>query len=218
MVIEIRVVDTSPELIQNIGVQWEWNQFQFIERPNRTDVGPLGFGEYGRTSFNPLATLNAMIQKNQAKLLASPQIVVIDDQDASIFIGDTLRFQSLAQSGANGNIFTVVEVPVGIILLVHPRINDDEHITLRVHPVVSRVSALVGGIPQTSAREAETTVRVKDGDTLVIGGLIRDEDIKQMSKIPLLGDIPLLGYLFRNESRIHRRSEVMVFLTIRLMK
>jgi general secretion pathway protein D len=218
MVIEIRVVDTSPELIQNIGVQWEWNQFQFIERPNGTDVGPLGFGEYGRTSFNPLATLNAMIQKNQAKLLASPQIVVIDDQDASIFIGDTLRFQSLAQSGANGNIFTVVEVPVGIILLVHPRINDDEHITLRVHPVVSRVSALVGGIPQTSAREAETTVRVKDGDTLVIGGLIRDEDIKQMSKIPLLGDIPLLGYLFRNESRTHRRSEVMVFLTIRLMK
>jgi len=61
-------------------------------------------------------------------------------------------------------------------------------------------------------------VRVKDGDTLVIGGLIRDEDIKQMSKIPLLGDIPLLGYLFRNESRTHRRSEVMVFLTIRLMK
>jgi type II secretory pathway component GspD/PulD (secretin) len=144
---------------------------------------------------------------------------VINDQDASIFIGDTLRFQSLAQSSpTTGNQFTVVEVPVGIILLVRPRVNDDGHITLRVHPVVSTVTGFVNGLPQTSAREAETTVRVKNNDTLVMGGLIREQDIKQFSKIPLLGDLPLVGQLFKNELRDRRRSEVLIFLTIRLIE
>jgi type II secretory pathway component GspD/PulD (secretin) len=110
-----------------------------------------------------------------------------------------------------------MEVPVGIILLVHPRVNDEGNITLRVHPVVSTLTAITDGLPQTSSREAETIVRVKDGDTIVIGGLIRDEDTKQMSKIPLLGDLPILGHLFRNESRTKRRSEVTVYLTIKLI-
>jgi type II secretory pathway component GspD/PulD (secretin) len=111
----------------------------------------------------------------------------------------------------------VVEVPVGIILLVHPRVNDNDHITLRVKPVVSTVTSFVDGVPQTSTREAETVVRVKNGDTLVIGGLIRDEDVKTMTKVPLLGDLPLVGALFRHYERNHRRSEVMIFLTIKLI-
>jgi type II secretory pathway component GspD/PulD (secretin) len=229
MVIEAKVVDTSPDYTKNLGVEWNWNQFQFFERGQQitggsgtssgsTPTGPLGFGSYLRAPFNPIATLNAMITSRQAKLLATPQTAVLDDQDASVFIGDTLRFQSLAQSSpTTGNQFTVVEVPVGIILLVHPRVNDDGYITLRVHPVVSTVTGFTAGLPQTSSREAETVVRVKDGDTLVIAGLIRDEDIRQMSKIPLLGDLPLIGNLFKNEMRNHRRSEVMVFLTIRLI-
>jgi type II secretory pathway component GspD/PulD (secretin) len=152
-------------------------------------------------------------------MLANPTISVIDDQDASIFIGDTLRFQSLAVSSpTSGSQFTVVEVPVGIILLCHPRVNGDNEITLRLHPVVSTVTALVNGLPQTSAREAETVVRVKDGDTLVLGGLIRDEDIREMSKVPLLGDLPIIGHLFRHNSKQHRRTEVMVVITVRLQK
>jgi type II secretory pathway component GspD/PulD (secretin) len=227
VMVEAKVVDTSPEELRNLGVEWQWNQFLFVERPQLSGnvvpqtplpVGPAGMGTFGRIQFTPSATLNALITNKKAKLLASPQIAVLNDQDASIFIGDTLRFQTLAQSSATaGNQFTVVEVPVGIILLVHPRINDDGNITLRVHPVVSTVSAISNGLPQTSAREAETIVRVKDGDTIVIGGLIRDDDVKAMSKIPFLGDLPILGYLFKNEYRDHRRSEVMVFLTIKIL-
>ncbi len=220
MVIEAKVVDTSPEYTKNLGVEWNWNQFQFFERGQTTTTaaGPLGFGSYLRAPFNPIATLNAMVTNKQAKLLANPSTSVIDDQDASVFIGDTLRFQSLAQSSpTTGNQFTVVEVPVGIILLVHPRVNDNGYITLRVHPVVSTVTGFTAGLPQTSSREAETVVRVKDGDTLVIAGLIRDEDIRQMSKIPFLGDLPIIGNLFKNETRNHRRSEVMIFLTIKLI-
>jgi type II secretory pathway component GspD/PulD (secretin) len=231
MSIEARVAEVSPDFSSQIGVDWKWNDVQFVERPHLgqtgtpivpsapLSIGQLGFGNFGRTQFNPIATLNAMVTSKRAKLLASPNVMVLNDSDASIFIGDTLRFNTLATSGPNtGNQFTVVEVPVGIILLVHPRVNDDGHITLRVHPVVSTVSGFSSdGLPQTSAREAETTVRVKDGDTIVIGGLIRDEDIRSMSKIPLLGDLPFIGYLFKKESRTNRRTEVTVFLTIRMM-
>src|SRR2546423_4224439 len=195
MMIEAKVVETSPSLVEQYGLNWSWTRFGFYEAPPGTTVstgstgGPggdftdfftrkLGFGAFSRVPFSFQSILHAMVTKQEAKILANPQIAVINDQDASIFIGDTLRFQSLATSSATaGNQFTVVETPVGIILLVHPRINDDGFVTLRVHPVVSTVTAITNGLPQTASREAETVVRVKDGDTLVIGGLIRDEDI-----------------------------------------
>src|SRR5262249_49866092 len=147
--------------------------------------------------FNPVATLNAMITDKKAKLLANPSIMALNDQDASIFIGDTLRY-SVANAGTAGTTIQAFEVPLGLILLLRPRVSEDGNITLRVHPVVSTGFLASNGLPQTSAREADTTVRIKDGDTIVIGGLIREEDIKQMQKVPLLGDLPVLGYLFRN--------------------
>jgi general secretion pathway protein D len=231
MVIEAKVVETNPSVMEELGVKWNWTPFGFHEARSGSTVNPiaaigsggvtknLGFGTFTRVPFGFEAIVSAMVTNRQAKLLANPQISVIDDQDASIFIGDTLRFQSLAVSSpTTGSQFTVVEVPVGIILLCHPRVNGDDDITLRLHPVVSTVTGLINGLPQTSAREAETVVRVKDGETLVIGGLIRDEDIREMSKVPLLGDLPIIGHLFRNKSRQHRRTEVMVVITVRLQK
>jgi type II secretion system protein D len=234
--IEAKIVETNPSVAEEYGLKWSWTRFGFYEAAAGTQVdtgstgGPGGDfssfrtknngpGVFSRVPFSFQAVLSAMITKRDAKLLANPSISVINDQDASIFIGDTLRFQTLATSGpTTGNQFTVVEVPVGIILLVHPRVNEDGMVTLRMHPVVSTVTGLINGLPQTSAREAETTVRVKDGDTLVIGGLIRDEDIREMSKIPILGDLPIIGQLFRNTSRNHRRTEVMIVLTVRMQK
>jgi general secretion pathway protein D len=217
VMIELKVVETSPDETEELGFKWNWTRFSFTESGGATR--PLGFGAFSRVPWSFESILSAMITKKVARLLASPSVAVLNDQDAQIFIGDTLRFQSLAQSGPNtGNQFTVVEVPVGIILLCHPRINDDGYITLRVHPVVSSLTGLVDGLPQTSAREAETTIRLKDGETFVLGGLIRDEDIKQMSKIPLLGDLPVIGQLFRNKSNTHRRTEVMVSMTVHEIK
>jgi type II secretory pathway component GspD/PulD (secretin) len=236
MMIEAKVVETNPSTAEELGVKWSWTRFGMYETKAGTQIdtgstgGPggdftsfntknVGPGVFSRVPFSFQAVLSAMITNRTAKLLANPQISVINDQDASIFIGDTLRFQSLATSSpTTGSQFTVVEVPVGIILLCHPRINGDNDITLRLHPVVSTVTALINGLPQTSAREAETVVRVKDGDTLVIGGLIRDEDIREMTKVPFLADLPLVGHLFRHSSKQHRRTEVMVVITVHLLK
>jgi type II secretory pathway component GspD/PulD (secretin) len=108
----------------------------------------------------------------------------------------------------------VLEFPVGIILLVRPRINADGKITMRIHPVVSTITSIgAGNIPNTSNREAETTVMVNDGETIVIGGLIRDEFTKSLQEVPILSRLPLVGELFKFRSNSRRRSEVQVFIT-----
>lgn len=218
MMIEARVVETSPSYSKNLGIEWGTDDgltgTTIVESGGSTR--PMGFGNFGRTPFSITTKLNAMITRSEARMLANPKVAVINNEDASIFIGDTIRYP-VTQTGVNGTTIEVVVVPVGILLLVNPHYNDDGNITMNVHPVVSTLKEVTNGLPQTSSREAETTVRVKDGDTLVIGGLIKDEDRKTMSRVPILGDLPLVGQLFRNESRTHNRNEIVVFLTIHLL-
>jgi type II secretory pathway component GspD/PulD (secretin) len=105
------------------------------------------------------------------------------------------------------------------VLLIRPRVNADGNITMRIHPVVSTITAVdAQNVPQTSSREAETTVMVKDGETMVIGGLIREEEIKTMSKIPILGDLPLIGELFKHRNTNSRKSEILVVITPRIVR
>ena len=90
---------------------------------------------------------------------------------------------------------------------------------MRIHPVVSTVTAVgPGNLPQSSNREAETTVMLKDGETVVIGGLIREEHIRSMREVPLLSKLPLVGELFRSRSTSHRKSDIMIFLTPRIVR
>jgi general secretion pathway protein D len=178
-------------------------------------------GSVGNAGFSFDATINALVQNRVAKVLAEPKIAVIDGEDASIFIGDTIRYRVLASVTDGGQqVFDVREVPVGIVLLVRPRVNSDGQVTLKVNPVVSTITSFFGPerIPQTASREANSTIRMQDGQTIAIGGLIRDEDRRTLSKVPLLGDLPLVGQLFRNTFRERRRTDVTIFLTARILK
>ena len=231
VMIEVKVVDISLDRAQDLGVSWNWSNFSFLEAPVGTLLNGVGntltksnlvsgsqLGTISRVPFTFQATLSAMLTRKDAKLLASPSIQVLDNDDASIFIGDTLRTQ-VSQSGIAGSTIQIFEFPIGIIMLVRPRVNTDGQITMHVHPVVSSVTGIgAGNLPQTSSREAETTVRVKDGETIVIGGLIHDEMSKVVQEIPYLSKLPLVGELFRNTSTNHRHSEIMVFITPRLVK
>ncbi len=224
VMVDVKVIDTSPEVVRSIGLQWSWNNLTFVEQHSSVQPLPgggsdllrpsVGIGSFARIPFSAAATLNAIETNTRSKLLADPRIQVLDNDDASIFIGQTVRVPvAVAVSGIGTVQNQLVEIPVGIILLVRPRINGHDDITMRVHPVVSTISGFLNGYPQTSSREAETTVRVHDGDTIVIGGLIQDEKTVTNQKIPILGDLPIIGYLFRNHSVDHARSEVLVFIT-----
>jgi len=220
VMIEAKVLDISPEETSNLGLSWSESVPFGVDESSPARNG-FSFGTFRRSALSIDAAINAAVTSKKAKILANPRIAVLDDQDANIFIGDLLRYTILVSVTATGSQFDVRDVPVGIILLVRPRVSPDGNITMKIHPVVSTVTAMIptpnGSIPQTSSREADSTIRVKDGETLVIGGLLREEDLRTITKVPILGDLPLFGALFQNRQKSHRRSEVMVFLTPKIM-
>jgi len=232
--VEVKVVDYSPSSDSNIGFSWSWSQFNFIETPKGTTVHdddpdapannfqdfttrPGGFGLFSRAPWNFSALLQALVTRKEAKILATPSVQVIDNENANIFIGDTVRAH-IATAGALGTQNTqIVEFPIGIILLIRPRVNADGDVTMRVHPVVSTITSVDSdNVPQTSTREAETTLVVKNNETIVLGGLIRDEMTKTVREVPLLSKLPLVGELFRNTNVTGRKSEILVFITPRI--
>ena len=227
VMVEVQVIDTSPEFSEKLGVNWDWLPFNFFEAPRNTSITtgylnttkPVGIGQFTRLPMNFNAVLSAMVTNKEAKILAKPSVMVIDGEESNVFIGDTIRAR-LAQAGNLGaQTVEIAEFPVGIILLFRPRVNADGNITMRVHPVVSTVTGLdEDNVPQTSTREAETTVMVKDGETVVIGGLIRDEMTKSISEIPLLSKLPLIGELFKSRTTNRRKSEIMVLITPRIVR
>ncbi len=225
VMVEVKVVDVSPQFIQALGVQYQYAPIAVGNYPSGSTIDPTTGGvqttnsaSFNSATFSRLgpgfgAQISALTTRTNSKMLADPRVQVTDNDDASIFIGDTVRTQ-ISQSGISGTTIQVLEFPVGIILLVRPRVNADGHITMRVHPVVSTITSLsAGNIPQTSNREAETTVMVQDGETIIIGGLIRDDLTRTVSEVPILSKLPLVGELFRYRQHNRVRSEVMVFIT-----
>jgi type II secretory pathway component GspD/PulD (secretin) len=218
VMIEARVIDMSPEQNKKLGLLYEWSSLSFSERNG--DSPGKAFGSFGRSPFDFKATLEAIQTDKDTRVLAKPNISVVDGEESSIFIGDILRYERVESVTAVGSQFTIETVPVGVALLCRPRVNDGE-ITLKVHPVVSTVTGFTGrngDIPITASREADSTIRMKDGETIAIGGLLREEDISTLTKIPIIGDLPVLGQLFRHRNSTKRKSEVTIFLTARIMK
>ena len=225
VMVEVKVIDVSPSFVDALGVQYQYAPItagnnpvgQLLNPANGGLANPTS-GAFNSATFSRLgpafgAQISALTTRTNSKMLADPRVQVTDNDDASIFIGDTVRTQ-ISQSGISGTTIQVLEFPVGIILLVRPRVNADGHITMRVHPVVSTITSLsAGNIPQTSNREAETTVMVSDGETIIIGGLIRDDVSRSVSEVPILSKLPLVGELFKYRQHNRTRSEVMVFIT-----
>lgn len=216
--IEARVIDLNLDNNSNLGISWGGSSNFTISENTAPDV--LKFGSFSRSPLGFSGALNYIETKGLGKTLANPRISVIDNEDASIFIGDIFRFQRLAgQSATVGQVFTVDEVPVGIALLVRPRVNGNGEITLKVKPVVSTLTSIsADGLPQTASREADSTLRVKDGETIVIGGLIREQEIRSLREVPFLSKLPIVGELFRNRNTSRQRTELVIFLTPRLLK
>ena len=179
----------------------------------------LGLGFAGITDDGTLfgVILNALDQDSGSNVLSTPSIMTMDNQPASIIVGQEIPITTGEVLGAdNSNPFRTVErQKVGIQLDVKPQINDGDSIKLDIR---QEVSAVIGPLTTTSTelvtstREIETTVMVEDGEIIVLGGLIEQDEQVSVEKVPLLGDIPVLGRVFRSEGRSKNRTNLMVFL------
>ncbi len=164
-------------------------------------------------------TLDAVIEALQGvgktDLLSNPRITCVDGQEAHILVGSSVPYKTIDTRDNQGVLTTfekVVTVEVGVKLNVTPKINDDGFITMKIRPEVSNVTSFTDNIPVIEKSESETTVIVKDGITIIIGGLIKDQKIKNESSIPILGDIPLLGGLFSSTSISNIKTELVILI------
>jgi type II secretion system protein D len=175
--------------------------------------------------FNDLnLVLSAMYAQGRLQLLSNPSITVANNEEGRIQVGQEIRLpDSIATFDTGTQSTTVQAQDVGIILEVRPTINPDGFVRMDIRPTISRLSEKTTDISETFRspiiikRTADTTVTVKDGETVVIGGLIEENSERRDMKIPLLGDLPLIGGLFRSESEVRRRTELLIVLTPRVV-
>ena len=167
------------------------------------------------------AIINALKTNGETNLLSSPRILAVNNEEARIQVGKREAFvtNTVVQSDtAATTAENVTFVDVGIMLTVTPTISNDGFIIMKIKPEVSNVAEKLttaegNEIPIVQTQEAETTVKVKDGATIIMGGLILDGQTKTTSKIPIIGSIPLLGIPFRKEYNKIAKDELVIFLT-----
>lgn len=177
----------------------------------------LAIGRFGTSGINFGFLLTAIASDADNNILSTPTLVTMDNQEAEIVVGQNLPFvtgQTL--SSDNNNPFTTIERrDVGITLKVKPQINEGNNIKMEIQQDVESVSATtVSGASDitTDKRSIKTTVLVEDKQTLILGGLMDDQLSERREKVPLLGDIPVIGSLFRYENREKSKRNLMVFL------
>jgi general secretion pathway protein D len=176
---------------------------------------PVGVPGGNRLSSVQLqAALYAEIRKGNGRIVSKPRIAAQSGGTAKIITGDALPIlTAITLSGVNGVSQQVQYVNVGVTLQIAPRVSGDGFVSSHVYAVVSSVTGFSQGYPTISQRQAETSATVRDGDSFVIGGLTQDENITNKSKIPVLGDIPLVGQAFRTDRNTRSKTELYIIVT-----
>lgn len=228
--IQAEIVEISASDDSELGVQWLWNntdkinsrvgtQFNLQKVENLVDAPtgpvdnfpfPVGSGlGIGILKTDVEAVLHALSTTNDINLLSRPRIMTLDNQEAIIEVGDQIPYKKLNQFGVVSFEFKDATVQ----LVVKPHIVDSDNIILQVSQKADFANGFTpDGTPIISTRKASTMVKVKNGQTIVIGGLMRDSMVKSESKVPVLGSIPILGLLFRNKKTTRVKTELIIFI------
>ncbi len=184
----------------------------------------FGAFTFGRITNNYMlsATLTAAASAGKVKVLSDPKVATLNGQQATINITTQTPYVTSNVAATGVATQSVAYVTTGIQLQVKPTINADGRVTLNINPRVSQPSATAASQSATGAiavdtREAQTNIMVKDGETIVIGGLITDSISNTEAKVPLLGDIPIIGWLFKKKTVIRSRVELLIFVTTRIL-
>lgn len=165
--------------------------------------------------------MQAIQADSSVNILSTPNILTLDNEEAKIVVGRTVPFPTGQGRDSNNNpIISFQREDVAITLKVTPQINESDYVTLEVYQEVTEIEedstsldVTQSGGPVTSKRTAETTVLVKDNQTVVIGGLMASTDTHVETKVPVLGDLPVVGVLFRGQRKVTRKTNLLIFLT-----
>jgi general secretion pathway protein D len=244
VLVEALIVEVSSEIANDLGVIWGTANFgsfhgsdgvagvntlgQLSPTGSIPAIGPTGtainvpapgagltLGYYTGGSLQ--AAIRALSKNSQANVLSTPTVVAIDNEPASLLVGQNVPLitgQSTGAASATTNPFTTIErKDIGISLEVTPRINQGNTITLDIKQKVESIDGSVTASDiVTSKREIDTKALIRDDQILVLGGLISDDQSEVRQKVPVLGDLPLIGKLFSSNSDIRTKKNLMVFI------
>ena len=223
VLIEAQIIEVTLDDESAFGVEWMWEQGTTINDETHHQDATSDFGlteeifglKYGIFSGKLDTMLHALTKDTKVNILSTPRIMTKNNQEAIINVGQAVPFLVSTQETATGGILTSTDFrDVGVILTVTPRINRSGTVSLDVNQQInSLVEFTLFDAPIISTREASAAVTVKDKQTMVIGGMIKDDKTETVHKIPVLGDIPLLGKLFRRTDTRVEKTELMVFIT-----
>ena len=190
-----------------------------VNLPTGFSLGVLGdtITIGGLTFPSIAAVVRAYATNSDVHILSTPQVIALDNEEAEIKVADNIPFLTRRDTTSSSDIaYSNYEFKdVGVILNITPQINQERFVRLKISQEVSQVvkQGETEGLPTTLKREAKTTVVIKDGQTVVIGGLIDETGNKTNYKVPILGDIPILGYFFRSKTESLDKKNLYIFLT-----
>lgn len=232
--IEAKIVQVVLNENSKMGVDWEGIVSRFHGLTFQGNLDALNAADkFGRVSIGSLETdnytalLEALDSVGETNILSNPRITTIHNHEAKILVGSTEPYVTSTTTTPSSGPATTAEnvnfIEVGVKLYVTPKIHRDRYITMKIRPEVSSVTRNVvtannNTIPVVETSEAETTVVVKDQSTIIIGGLIKDESIDSRRQIPVFGRIPVMGMVFRNTEELLRKTEIVIFLTPRIVE
>ena len=226
--IAVKFVETALRHDETIGINWDLREQMSIVKNLNTDTlstFDLGYITMGDQTMNfatlsrPIvsAMLSLLANDGSTKLLQEPQVTTMNNSPANIVVGTTIPVLVPQGEGSvfGTNPYTYENQHVNIALDVLPRVNEDKVISMKIDAVVQDIIGFIGNDqrPMISTRSTNTTVRVNNGETLLIGGLIFDTADEAKSKVPLLGDMPLIKKLFNYSSRDKEQRELLIFIT-----
>ena len=172
------------------------------------------------SAVNVTAVLKALDKNGLLNILSTPNILTSDNKEAEINVGENVPFQGASTQSSTFTTTSVERKDVGIILKIKPQISEGDYIRLEINQEISQVKDFKGQAIDlvTTKRSAKTNVVVKNKETVVIGGLIQDTEENVTSKVPFLGDIPLLGWIFKTTSKVRKKTNLVLLLTPHIIK
>jgi len=235
IMIEAKLIELAPTDNTKLGIDWTTTISTQVFYENELPSGTfqpysaitdlpdtkLRYGKLTTSQFG--AVLDFLRSHTDSKLLSNPRIIAMDNEESKISVGTTFPVPQINRGvGGQGDIVTFQYKDVDISLRVTPHIGEDRSITMYVNPVIEEVTGEVvidkNRAPITSKRSVDTVVKVKDGETIVIGGLIKENIADTVNKVWLLGDVPLIGNLFRHRTKEKKQSDLLIFITPRIVE
>jgi type IV pilus assembly protein PilQ len=180
-------------------------------------AGLLGFGIL-TDNIDWRGVIQAEVRNNNSTLLSNPRLITVENQPATITIASEIPYTELTSTEQGGQQTSTEFKPIGTTLEVTPQVTHDDHIIAMIDAKESTSSQVVNGVPVEDLRQINTTPHLASGQTIYVGGLRKNNDTVSIRKIPVLGDIPVVNFLFRSNQRDETVNELLIFLTCSVLE